>query len=354
MSDYPCINIHLDTITQNAKNLVSASKKYGVFPTGVTKLACAYPQVGQAILNGGIRILADSRVQNLKKLRHLQAETMLLRIPAISDVSDVVRYADISLNSELETLQALSIEAIKQQRIHQVILMHDMGDLREGAFYQEETLALARQVITLEGLKLVGLGTNLACYGGVEPSVDNQKQLIALAQQIEQEHQIHLMYLSGASSAGLPLMLSGALPQGINQLRLGASILMGIGLNDDPIPNTRQDTFDLSAEVVEIKVKPSVPTLSTALDAFGQRPEFIDRGLRKRAICAIGKQDIDIDQMTPKDSNIIVIGGSSDHLILDITDCDDNYHIGSLIDFELSYGGVLQCMTSEYITKHFI
>lgn len=354
MSDYPCINIHLDTITQNAKNLVSASKKYGVFPTGVTKLACAYPQVGQAILNGGIRILADSRVQNLKKLRHLQAETMLLRIPAISDVSDVVRYADISLNSELETLQALSIEAIKQQRIHQVILMHDMGDLREGAFYQEETLALARQVMTLEGLKLVGLGTNLACYGGVEPSVDNQKQLIALAQQIEQEHQIHLMYLSGASSAGLPLMLSGALPQGINQLRLGASILMGIGLNDDPIPNTRQDTFDLSAEVVEIKVKPSVPTLSTALDAFGQRPEFIDRGLRKRAICAIGKQDIDIDQMTPKDSNIIVIGGSSDHLILDITDCDDNYHIGSLIDFELSYGGVLQCMTSEYITKHFI
>lgn len=354
MSDYPCINIHLDTITQNAKNLVSASKKYGVFPTGVTKLACAYPQVGQAILNGGIRILADSRVQNLKKLRHLQAETMLLRIPAISDVSDVVRYADISLNSELETLQALSIEAIKQQRIHQVILMHDMGDLREGAFYQEETLALARQVMTLEGLKLVGLGTNLACYGGVEPSVDNQKQLIALAQQIEQEHQIHLMYLSGASSAGLPLMLSGSLPQGINQLRLGASILMGIGLNDDPIPNTRQDTFDLSAEVVEIKVKPSVPTLSTALDAFGQRPEFIDRGLRKRAICAIGKQDIDIDQMTPKDSNIIVIGGSSDHLILDITDCDDNYHIGSLIDFELSYGGVLQCMTSEYITKHFI
>ncbi|MEZ8103512.1 alanine/ornithine racemase family PLP-dependent enzyme [Vibrio cortegadensis] len=354
MSDYPCINIHLDTITQNAKNLVSVSKKYGVFPTGVTKLACAYPQVGQAILNGGIRILADSRVQNLKKLRHLHAETMLLRIPAISDVSDVVRYADISLNSELETLQALSVEAINQQKVHQVILMHDMGDLREGAFYQEETLALARQVITLEGLKLVGLGTNLACYGGVEPSVDNQKQLIALAQQIEQEHQIHLMYLSGASSAGLPLMLSGALPQGINQLRLGASILMGIGLNDDPIPNTRQDTFDLSAEVVEIKVKPSVPTLSTALDAFGQRPEFIDRGLRKRAICAIGKQDIDIDQMTPKDSNIIVIGGSSDHLILDITDCDDNYHIGSLIDFELSYGGVLQCMTSEYITKHFI
>ncbi len=149
-------------------------------------------------------------------------------------------------------------------------------------------------------------------------------------------------------------MLKGELPQGINQLRLGASLLMGIGLNDDPIPDTRQDTFDLTAEIVEIKVKPSVPVNSTALDAFGNTPEFIDRGLRKRAICAIGKQDVDISQISPKDPSIIVIGGSSDHLILDINDCKPDYQIGSLVDFDLSYGGVLQCMTSEYITKRFI
>ena len=129
---------------------------------------------------------------------------------------------------------------------------------------------------------------------------------------------------------------------------------MGIGLNDDPIPETRQDTFDLTAEIVEIKVKPSVPVNSTALDAFGNKPDFIDRGLRRRAICAIGKQDVDISQISPKDPNIIVIGGSSDHLILDINDCEPDYQIGSLVDFDLSYGGVLQCMTSEYITKRFI
>lgn len=354
MNHYPCINIHLDTITHNAHNLVSACERFGVKPAGVTKLACAYPEVGEAILAGGIGILADSRIQNLKKLRHLDGETMLLRIPAISQAREVVQYADISLNSELETLQALAVEAVKQHKLHQVIIMHDMGDLREGSFYQEETLQLAREVMKLEGLKLVGLGTNLACYGGVEPSIDNQTQLITLAQQIEAEHKITLSYLSGASSAGLPLMLRGDLPKGINQLRLGASVLMGIGLNDDPVPNTRQDTFDLTAEIVEIKVKPSVPAESTALDAFGHKPTFTDRGLRKRAICAIGKQDIDISQMTPKDRNIIVIGGSSDHLILDINDSDMPYHVGSLIEFELSYGGVLQCMTSEYITKRFI
>jgi len=354
MSTYPCINIHLDTITQNTQHMVSACQAQGVSPAGVTKLACATPDVGQAILNGGIQLLADSRIRNLKKIRHLDAQTLLLRLPALSEISEVIKYADISLNSEIATLDALSAEAVKQHKTHQVILMHDLGDLREGGFYEEETLALARKAVSLPGIELVGLGSNLACYGGVEPTSDNQSKLITLARQIESTFSITLKYISGASSAGLPLMFSGKLPQGINQLRLGASLLMGIGLNDDPIPETRQDTFDLTAEIVEIKVKPSVPANSTALDAFGNKPDFIDRGLRRRAICAVGKQDVDISQISPKDPNIIVIGGSSDHLILDINDCKPDYQIGSLVDFDLSYGGVLQCMTSEYITKRFI
>ncbi|PSU34846.1 alanine/ornithine racemase family PLP-dependent enzyme [Photobacterium lutimaris] len=354
MSVYPCINIRLDTITKNTKNMVATCTSHGITPAGVTKLACAYPQVGQAIINGGIHLLADSRIANLKKLNHLNAQKMLLRLPAISEAADVVRYADISLNSELATLHALSAEAVEQHRLHQVILMHDLGDLREGAFFEEETLALARQAMTLPGIELVGLGTNLACYGGVEPSTENQCCLLTIADKIEAENQIKLKYVTGASSAGLNIMQSGEIPKGINQLRLGASLLMGIGLNDEPIPNTSQNTFDLSTEIIEIKVKPSVPSHSTALDAFGNKPHFIDRGLRKRAICAIGKQDVDINQITPLDNNILVIGGSSDHLILDINDSDNNYQVGSLVTFNLSYGGVLQCMTSEYVNKHFI
>lgn len=232
--------------------------------------------------------------------------------------------------------------------------MHDLGDLREGGFFAEETLALCREATHLPGIELVGLGTNLACYGGVEPSSSNQSQLVALARQVEADNQLTLQYVSGASSAGLGLMMRSELPEGVNQLRLGASLLMGIGLNDDPVPHTRQDTFQLEAEIIEIKVKPSVPTNSTALDAFGNKPEFVDRGLRRRALCAIGKQDVDISELTPVDKNIIVIGGSSDHLILDINDCEQPYEIGTPVKFDLSYGAVLQCMTSEYVHKHMI
>ncbi|KLV03680.1 alanine racemase [Photobacterium aquae] len=354
MSTYPRINIHLATITGNTRAMVSACQEAGVSPAGVTKLACAYPQIGQAILDGGISLLADSRINNLKKLKPLHAKTLLLRLPAISEADDVVRYADISLNSESATLKALSEAALRHNTIHQVIAMHDLGDLREGAYYREETLALCREAMALPGIELVGLGTNLACYGGVEPTTENQSRLASLAQEIETEHGITLRYLSGASSAGLGLMLNNQLPDAINQLRLGASLLMGIGLNDEPVPGTRQDTFSLDTEIIEIKCKPSVPEASTALDAFGNKPEFVDRGIRRRAICAIGKQDVDPNQLTPRDSKIIIIGGSSDHLIVDIDDCDTDYRIGSTLTFDLSYSGVLQCMTSEYVNKHFI
>lgn len=139
---------------------MSACQAQGVSPAGVTKLACATPNVGQAILNGGIQLLADSRIRNLKKIRHLKAQTLLLRLPALSEIGEVIQYADISLNSEMTTLDALSAEAVRQQKTHQVILMHDLGDLREGGFYEEETLSLARKAVTLPGISLAGLGTN--------------------------------------------------------------------------------------------------------------------------------------------------------------------------------------------------
>ncbi|AGH81051.1 hypothetical protein PCNPT3_05545 [Psychromonas sp. CNPT3] len=353
MHKSPCINIDLGIIKSNTQSLIKECKKHGVIPCGIAKLACAEPKVEQALIDAGIHLIADPRIVNLKKIKHLNCIKMLLRMPSLSEIEDVITYSDISLNTEIVTLKALSVAAIKQHKIHKIIIMHDLGDLREGAFYEQETLTLAEQCMQLKGLELVGLGSNLACYGGVEPTFENQTQLLQIAKKIENKNAIKLTYISGASSAALPLMLSGKLPKGINQLRLGASLLMGIGLNDDVIPNTQQDAFTLSAEIIEIKIKPSVPLNSTAKDAFGHKPVFVDRGNRKRAICALGKQDIDFSQLFLKDKNIMLIGGSSDHLILDITDVEPALQIGDSVDFTLSYSGILQCMTSEYVHKNF-
>ena len=352
MFNYPKININLSTIFTNTKSMLESCSKYGITPVGVTKLVCSNLDVVNTLIDAGIKTISDSRLKNLERISNLNIDKMLLRIPALSEVEEVIKYSDISLNSELETLKSLSQEAVKQQKEHKVIIMHDLGDLREGSFDEEETLSLAKHVINLPNLILEGIGSNLACYGGVESTTDNQNKLVYLARKIEDKFNIKLNTISGASSVALFLMLDGGIPEGINQLRLGASLLMGIGLNDDPIPGTKQDAFTLETEIIELKEKPSVPKESTALDAFGLKPEFIDRGIRKRAICSIGKQDVDFEQLFPIDKDVLLIGSSSDHLIIDVTESINEYKIGDIVSFNLSYSGVLELMTSEFVIKN--
>ena len=90
------------------------------------------------------------------------------------------------------------------------------------------------------------------------------------------------------------------------------------------------------------------------MDAFGQKPYYEDRGIMKRAIIAVGKQDTDLGSMTPTDPQIEIMGGSSDHTILDVTHCDRDYKVGDVVTFELGYGGMLKVATSPYVEREYV
>jgi predicted amino acid racemase len=352
--DLPCLNVNLALIRHNARVMSQLCRHAGIQPAGVTKLMRGAPQVAKAMLEGGIEVLADSRLPNLKRLSGLGAPRLLLRIPQLSQASEVVTHCEISLNSEESVIRALSDAAVAQRRAHRVIVMQDLGDLREGCFDENETVRLARLVHALPGLTLEGIGANLACYGGVAPSEDNLGRLVKIADRIKSELDVEFKTVSGCNSAATFMLLEDRIPKGITQLRLGASLLLGIGLNDEPIPGLRQDTMHLEVEVIELKEKPSVPICSTALDAFGNKPVFEDFGIRLRALCALGKQDVDFNHLTAMDPGIRIIGGSSDHLILDVTDAHAHCRVGDTIRFTLSYGGVLACMTSDYVSHRYL
>lgn len=347
----PTLFVDLGVIRKNTIAMLDLCRKHGIEPIGVNKLTCEAPEVAQLLVDCGIKTIADSRIQNLKKISHLPVEKMLLRLPQISMVHETVMYSDISLNSEECTLQALSTAASALNKKHRVMIMHDLGDLREGCFDPEETKRLAILAHKLPGLELEGIGANLACYGGVEPTTENQSKLVDIAHEIEAQLGVKLKTVSGASSSAIFLVLRDGMPKGVNQLRLGSSLLMGIGLNDAPVPGASQDAIRLGVEIIEVKDKPSVPEHSTALDAMGKKPVFKDIGVHHRALAALGKQDVNFDELLPLDPGVKVIGGSSDHLILDITNSETGYVVGDTVYFALGYPGVLQCMTSEYVSK---
>lgn len=353
MDYFPALFVNLSIIKDNAVAMTKLCREHGIEPIGVNKLSSQAVEVAQAMIEGGIKTIADSRIQNLRKISHLPVDKMLLRLPQISLAHETVAYADISLNSEERTLRALSAAAVSLNKKHRVIIMHDLGDLREGCIDPNETKRLALLADELPGLELEGIGANLACYGGVEPTTENQSYLVELANEIQTLVGYKLATVSGASSAALFLLLGGGMPKGVNQLRLGASLIMGFGLNDDPIPGTRQDAIRLGVEIIELKDKPSVPKNSTALDAMGRKPQFEDLGVHRRALAAIGEQDVAYTQLIPIDAGVKVLGASSDHLILDITQSKTGYELGDIVYFELGYSGVLQCMTSEYVCKEY-
>ena len=204
----------------------------------------------------------------------------------------------------------------------------------------------------MENITLYGVGVNLTCYGAIIPKNDNLSNLVAIARKIEDKFGIQLQMVSGGNSSSIYLIGKGELPEGINNLRLGESFLLG---NDtaygEKLPGTVSDTLILEAQIVELKEKPSLPIGEVGVDAFGQKPYYEDRGIIKRAIIAIGKQDTDIDSMEPLDEKIDILGGSSDHIILDVTKSDKAYQVGDVVQFVLGYGGMLKTATSPYVEK---
>ncbi len=348
---YPALIINTAKIRNNTKLLVDKCKKHNIDVAGVSKVFCAMPEAAKAMVEGGAYMLADSRIENGKKLKDIAVPKLMLRIPMLSQVSDIVEYFDVSLNSEYETIKALSEKAVEKGKQHKIILMVDLGDLREGVWH-EDAVDFAGSILQFKGIKLLGIGVNLTCYGGVIPTNVNLNQLVSIAEQIEKKYNIKLEVISGGNSSSLHLLDKNQMPERINQLRLGESIVLGFETAyGERIEGTHRDAFTFAAQIIELKSKPSVPVGEIGMDAFGQKPVFEDRGTIKRAILGAGRQDIRVEGIVPRDGNISILGASSDHLIVDLTDCQKEYKVGDIIEFDVTYGGLLSAATSDYVEK---
>jgi len=349
----PRLEIDLEKISHNARKLRALYGVRSIGITGVTKAVCGDPAVAAVLVDAGIHTLADSRTRNIERMREagIRAQFVLLRSPALSQVQSAVKCADVSLNSELAVIEELSKAAVANHVAHKILLMVELGDLREGLMPADLGQAV-ELVERLEGLVLAGIGTNLACFGGVRPDEDNVGQLSALARDIEDRFGITLEFVSGGNSANYEWFMATKDTGKINNLRLGESILLGCeSLHRKPIPGLFTDAFNLFTEVIESKVKPSQPYGEIGQGAFGKVPVFPDRGQISRAILGVGMQDVLVSGLTPR-ADIDILGASSDHIIIDANRLD--LRVGDEVEFHVNYGALLSSMTSPYVCKRYV
>lgn len=346
----PRLEINLGKISHNIKSLISLYGDKGISICAVTKVVCGNVAISQLLLEAGITILADSRVDNLMKMRKggLQCQMLLLGPPMLSQAERIVECADISLNTEISVVRELSRFASAQNQVHKVVLMVEYGDLREGIMPEDLDSTVA-EVLQLEGVELIGIGANMACFGGVEPDESKMELLSARAVAIEQSFGIELQLISGGNSANYEWFSAVADVGRINNLRLGESIFLGLEpLHKKAIPGLFTDVFTLVAEITELKMKPYVPYGTVGLNAFGEIPEVQERDPGLRAILGIGLQDVPFTGLLPE-IDITLLGGSSDHLIIDPQ--KSKLKVGDEVRFNLNYPALLSAMNSPYVSK---
>lgn len=355
MATYPQICADLKKIKHNADRLCALCAENGIAVAAVTKVVCADEQITGVLENSGAAMLADARTENLLRL-HTKKPKLLLRAPSPDEAEETVAVADMSLVSEIDTIRALGSAARTAGKIHSIILMIDLGDLREGLLFlnQEGIFRAADAAKKEEGIDLVGVGTNLTCYGAIIPDETNLGELCRIAKELRAHTGLPIPIVSGGNSSSLGLLKRGMVPEGINHLRLGESILLGNDTAACRVMNGLYgDAFTLSTKLIEVQQKPSVPIGESGANAFGEHPTFESLGEQIRGICKIGRQDTVAEGLTPRDPEIKIIGASSDHLIVDLTRAK-SYHIGDVLDFTPDYGALLRAYTSEYVHKTYL
>lgn len=349
MRQYPQLEFDLALLRSNADAVISRCRGMGIRVCGVVKGVDGMPEAARVLRAAGAAELGTSRLEQVAKCRAagVPGPWLLIRIPGLTELPDVVALCETSLQSEWPTLLALEEECLRQNKTHRVIVMTDLGDLREGFWDKDELVDVCERVEReLPHVHLAGIGVNLTCYGSTKPTPEKMNELVGLARQVEQRIGRKLEIVSGGATSSFTLVHWGTMPAGVNHLRIGEAILLGKDLQVDwgirDMDYLRMDALTLRAEVVEVKDKPTYPIGEFAIDAFGRKPVYEDRGIRRRAILALGRADVgELESLIPREPGLTVIGGSSDHCIVDVEDCPRRLQVGDIVEFSLCYSHML-------------
>lgn len=320
--------------------------------TPVTKVFSGHPIIAQMLIDAGAEMVADSRVENIQRLTKagVFVPKMLIRTPMLSQVTSVVKWCDISLNTEIAVIQKLSCAAKQLNITHGIIIMIELGDLREGVM-PELIIGFIKQIIDLPNILIKGIGANLACRYGIATDDKNMSLLSNLADDIEARFDLKLDIISGGNTASIDWAINHTSTTRVNNLRIGEAIFLGFdSLTQEKIEGLYTDSITLTAEVIESKLKPSLPWGSRGANAFGEKEYTSERGAVSQAILALGRQDVCITGLSAPDG-MTIMSSTSDHLIIETS--GKPLLVGQTVMFNLDYSALLSSMSSCYVYKYF-
>jgi predicted amino acid racemase len=307
--------------------------------------------------------VGDSRLTSLKNLKEVNPgmRTIYIKPPAKMYADEIIKYADISLNSSFATIIALNNSAKKLNKIHQIIIMVELGELREG-IKRTELMSFYEKVFKLSNIDIIGIGSNLGCMYGVEPSYDKLLQLSLYKELISAKFNKNLKYVSGGTSITLPLIENNSVPKDINHFRIGEAIFFGVSpLDNKQFKELSIDAFEFTANIIELEEKKIIPDGIISDGNIGHSADFDMQDITvttTKAILDFGLLDVDQKDIEFIDESLQYVGITSDMLVIDIgknktKDGSQKYKIGDKIRFKPNYMAVARLLNSKFIDKKY-
>ena len=356
------LTINTEKILGNIRKLNKYLSENNIEWTLVTKMLCGNKPALEKILFDpaikNIHSLGDSRLSNLKAIKEINSDlvTMYIKPPAPNLVPSIIKFCDISLNSSYSTIERLNKEADKQGKKHRIIVMIEMGELREG-IVRDEVLKFYEKIFNLSNIDIIGIGTNLGCMYGVEPTYDKLIQLSLYKNLIDAKFGTNLELISGGTSITLPLIERNKVPAAINHFRVGEAALLGVSpLDGKKFRDLSTNTIEFSAEILEISKKEAVPDGVIGEGNVGHTVDFDEEDNREsyRCIVDFGQLDVDVNNIIPKDDSIEFVGITSDMTVYDLGNNESGYKMGGQLQFRPNYTSIARLMNSRYMTKKII
>lgn len=352
------ITLNKKKLKDNYLSLDSLFKSRNIEWSIVAKMLCGNQIFLEAIMELGIKQICDSRITNLKIIKSINPdiETVFIKPPAKRYVSKIIQFADVSFNTEYETIKLLSDAAVKLNKTHKIVIMIELGELREGVM-REQFIEFYAKVFELPNIEVAGIGTNLTCMNGILPNHDKLIQLSLYKELVEARFNRKIPYISGGASVTIPLIEKGLLPSGINHFRVGETLFLGTDVyNNNAYEHMHNDVFKLYAEIIELNDKPMVPSGQLGLNLMGETTDIDETNEGNhsyRAIVDVGLLDVEEGSIKPIHEDMTIAGASSDMIVIDLGENKRNLKVGNLIEFSLNYMGILRLMNSHYIDKKF-
>lgn len=355
MKMYPELAVSLGALEENARSLKTCCDAAGVEVIPVLKGLRSMPEVVRACARGGLVHVADSRTENLARLKTesgVASRSVLIRPPMAGEADAAVRACDCVFVSERHTLACLSDAARAHHRKVNVVPMIDVGERSDG-MPPGQLVAFARYAMMLPGLHVAGVATSIGSFARVQATPRNHGLLVRSAQVLRDQLGLACETVSTGGTVVLTLIEHGTMPAGVTQIRVGEGLLLGTSTAEGRlIPWLRQDTAVLRAEVIEVQEKQAEPEGLIRADIAGMVPRLrvSSKGMRRRAVLALGIVDTDIAGLTPRIDGAVVLGGSSDLVIVDVTDGETEVMPGDIMEFRLSYAALVRAAASPYVS----